>query len=253
MKYRVFATDYDGTIAFDGHVDGATIDALQRARDAGAILLLVTGRELADLFNTFDRTDIFHRIVAENGAVLYDPSSGQIDALSSGPPSALIERLNRQQVPLSVGHSVIATVEPHAQAVMSAIHDLGLDWHIIFNKGSVMALPSDVTKATGLRTALETLQLSPQATIGVGDAENDLVFLRCCGLAAAVANALPTVKVMADVVTEGARGTGVIELLKRWLDGELDVVPLNPARAADVTSRSIDKTPKGDTGPSAAR
>ena len=230
MKYRALATDYDGTVAFDGHVEGGTIDALQRARDAGAILLLVTGRELADLFNTFDRTDIFHLVVAENGAVLYDPSSRQTDTLSSGPPPALIDRLNREHVPLSVGHSVIATVEPHEQAVMAAIRDLGLDWHIIFNKGSVMALPSDVTKATGLRTALETLRLSPHTTIAVGDAENDLVFLRSCGLAVAVANALPTVKAIADVVTDGARGEGVVELVTRWLDGELDAVRINPTR-----------------------
>lgn len=230
MKYRTLATDYDGTIAFEGQVDVATIDALQRARDAGATLLLVTGRELADLFNTFDRTDVFHLVVAENGAVLYDPVTRQIESLSSGPPAALIDRLSREHVPVSVGHSVIATVEPHEHAVMAAIHDLELDWHLIFNKGSVMALPSDVTKATGLRTALERLRRSPQTTIAVGDAENDLVFLRYCGFAVAVANALPGVKAIADVVTDGARGSGVIELLQRWLDGDLDVMPTNPAR-----------------------
>jgi HAD superfamily hydrolase (TIGR01484 family) len=83
MKYRVLATDYDGTIAFEGKVDGPTIDALQRARDGGGLLVLVTGRELADLFNTFDRTDIFHLVVAENGAVLYDPSNQQVEMLSA--------------------------------------------------------------------------------------------------------------------------------------------------------------------------
>jgi hydroxymethylpyrimidine pyrophosphatase-like HAD family hydrolase len=58
----------------------------------------------------------------------------------------------------------------------------------------------------------------------VGDAENDLVFLRCCGLAVAVANALPTVKDVAHVVTAGARGAGVAELIDRWLAGELEAV-----------------------------
>jgi hydroxymethylpyrimidine pyrophosphatase-like HAD family hydrolase len=151
----------------------------------------------------------------------------------------LIDRLTREQVPLSVGHSVVATVEPHEQAVMSAIHDLGLDWHIIFNKGSVMALPSDVTKATGLRAALDALHVSPETTIAVGDAENDLPFLRCCGLAAAVSNALPTVKDLADVVTDGARGKGVIELIGDWLAGELDAVPSNPARVPVSSSTPI--------------
>ncbi len=234
MKYQALATDYDGTIAFEGKVDVATVDALQQVRDAGAALVLVTGRELSDLFNTFDRIDLFHLVVAENGAVLYDPATTQIEPLSAGPPTALLERLTREQVPVSVGHSVVATVEPHEHAVMAAIRDLGLDWHIIFNKGSVMALPSDVTKATGLRQALDRLQLSPGKTIGVGDAENDLAFLRYCGLAVAVSNALTAVTAIADVVTDSARGVGVIELIQRWMAGELDSVGINPARGAQL-------------------
>jgi hydroxymethylpyrimidine pyrophosphatase-like HAD family hydrolase len=230
MKYLTLATDYDGTIAYEGRVDKETVDSLQHARDAGMQLLLVTGRELTHLFNTFDRVDVFHRVVAENGAVLYDPATRQIDTLASGPPAPLIERLTREQIPLSVGHSVVATVEPHEQTVIAAINDLALDWHIIFNKGSVMALPSDVTKATGLRAALDASHLTPEMTIAVGDAENDLVFMRACGLAVAVANALPTVKSIADLVTEGARGAGVRELIGRWLDGTLETVAVNPAR-----------------------
>ena len=230
MKYQVLATDYDGTLAFEGRVDPVTVDALFRAREIGARLILVTGRELVDLFNTFDGVDLFHRVVAENGAVVYDPSTRQIDTLSSGPPAALVERLNRDNVPFSAGHSVVATVEPHEQAVIAAIHELKLDWHIVFNKGSVMALPSDVTKVTGLRVALDALDRSADHTIAVGDAENDLVFLRYCGLAAAVANALPTVKAIADVVTEGARGAGVVELTARWLNGDVDTISRNPLR-----------------------
>ena len=248
MKYRALATDYDGTIAFEGKVDVATVDALQQARDAGAVLLLVTGRELSDLFNTFDGSDLFDLVVAENGAVLYDPATKQIEPLSAGPPTALLERLNREQVPVSVGHSVVATVEPHEQAVMAAIRDLGLDWHIIFNKGSVMALPSDVTKVTGLRVALDRLEVSPEATIGVGDAENDLAFLRYCGLAVAVSNALTAVKDIADVVTDSARGVGVIELTQRWLAGELDSVTMNPARVSQLPTPNLQHSGDPDSG-----
>jgi hydroxymethylpyrimidine pyrophosphatase-like HAD family hydrolase len=222
MTYDVLATDYDGTIAFEGKVDEATIEALRRVRQAGKRLVMVTGRELSDLFNTFAHSDLFERIVAENGAVLYDPQSKQVRTLAPPPPPALVEALAREGVPLSVGHSIVATVEPHEHKVLAAIHDLSLEWHVIFNKGSVMALPADVTKATGLAPALEELGMSHQVTIGVGDAENDQAFLRHCGLAVAVSNALPSVKEIADVVTAGARGAGVTELIERWLKGELD-------------------------------
>jgi hydroxymethylpyrimidine pyrophosphatase-like HAD family hydrolase len=228
MTFECLATDYDGTIAHDGVVDDQTMDALRSARAAGLRLLLVTGRELTDLFNTFSGIEIFHRVVAENGAVLYEPATKAVHLLAPAPPQPLLERLG--DIPLSVGHSIVATIEPHEHQVLAAIRDLGLEWHLIFNKGSVMALPANVTKATGLIPALDALGIGAERTVGVGDAENDQAFLRTCGLAVAVANALPSVKEIAHVVTTGARGAGVIELVAQLLDGRLD--HLAPADSA---------------------
>jgi hydroxymethylpyrimidine pyrophosphatase-like HAD family hydrolase len=222
MSFEALATDYDGTIAHDGVVDQRTVDALVRARAAGFRLIMVTGRELNDLFATFAHSALFERIVAENGAVLYDPATRHTEVLATPPPPALVQRLIKENVPLSIGRSIVATVEPYEHQVLAAIRDLELEWHVIFNKGSVMALPADITKATGLAPALAALGISHKHTIGVGDAENDQAFLRACGLAVAVANALPSVKAMAHVVTEGARGAGVAELIDRALAGELD-------------------------------
>jgi hydroxymethylpyrimidine pyrophosphatase-like HAD family hydrolase len=222
MKYAALATDYDGTIAHDGRVDEATLDALRQARAAGLRLLLVTGREVADLFNTFPDAAIFDRIVAENGAVVLDPASQRIRTLADPPPPALVERLTAEKIPLSVGHVIVATITPHEHTVLAAIRDLGLEWHVIFNKGAVMALPADVTKETGLIPALAELGIAPEQTIGVGDAENDHAFLKRCGLSVAVANALPAVKETAAIVTVGARGAGVVELIQSLLDGSLD-------------------------------
>src|SRR6185503_14836081 len=53
MMYAAIATDYDGTLACHGNVDEATAAGLVRARNAGIATILVTGRELADLFTTF--------------------------------------------------------------------------------------------------------------------------------------------------------------------------------------------------------
>ena len=226
MKFEVLATDYDGTIAHDGVVNDATVKALIRARDAGLRLILVTGRELSDLVRTFPHPELFALIVAENGGVLYDPAAEAVDVIASPPPDALLDRLTAENVPLSIGHSIVATVEPYEHQVLAVIRDLGLEWHVIFNKGSVMALPADVTKATGLAAALAVLDVSHERVIGVGDAENDQAFLRACGLAVAVANALPSVKEIAHIVTEGARGTGVRELIDRAINDDLpEVLP----------------------------
>ncbi|MGE3843172.1 MAG: HAD family hydrolase [Vicinamibacterales bacterium] len=222
MRYRALATDFDGTLAWDGRVAASTINALQRVHDLGRRLILVTGRELTDLFATSQDTHLFDWIVAENGAVLHEPRTRATTVLAPPPPLQLIERLRAQAVPLSLGHSIVATVSPHEHAVLDAIHELGLEWHVIFNKGSVMALPADVTKATGLLPVLSRLGVSPLETIGIGDAENDQAFLRLCGLAVAVNNALPAVKAGAHLTTHGARGEGVEEVIDRWLNGGLD-------------------------------
>ena len=230
MKYIALATDFDGTLAFDGVVDDETAQALERARAAGLRLLLVTGRELSDLFNTFARVDLFDLVVAENGAVLHVPSDGSVEVLAEGPPPDFVATLQRAGIPLSVGHSIVATVTPHEHIVLDAIRDFGLGWHVIFNKEAVMALPENVTKATGLEVALRRLNLSAEQTVGVGDAENDHAFLRMCGRAVAVDNALPGLKDAAHLVTAGARGAGVRELLALMLDGTLD------ARVAEHTN-----------------
>lgn len=73
MRYFALATDYDGTLAHDGVVSPATVEALERFWETGRKLLLVTGRELPDLMRVFRRLDLFERVVAENGALNLPP------------------------------------------------------------------------------------------------------------------------------------------------------------------------------------
>jgi hydroxymethylpyrimidine pyrophosphatase-like HAD family hydrolase len=222
MRYLALATDYDGTLAKDGHVDGSTLAALERFRESGRRLILVTGRELDELLGIFPQIGLFDRVVAENGALLYRPDSREEKGLGEPPPPALVEAIRKRGVePLSVGRSIIATREPHQGAVLDAIRELGLEWQVIFNKGSVMGLPSGVNKATGLAPALDELALSPHNIVGVGDAENDHAFLSLCEFSAAVANALPMLKERADFVTRSSHGRGVVELIDQILADEL--------------------------------
>ena len=235
-KYAALATDYDGTIAHDGAVDETTLAALRRWKEAGKKLLLVTGREFAELLATFPHCGLFDRIVAENGALLYDPAARTTRILSPAPPEEFLAALRMSGVPFSAGQSIVATREPHEHAVLAAIRDLGLEWHVIFNKGAVMALPSSVTKATGLVPALEELGVDAAHTIGIGDAENDHAFLRLCGLSVAVDNALPSLKQNVDVVTRGKRGEGVAELIEHVLTGDFIYPTPDPALHIDAAS-----------------
>jgi len=214
MKYRALACDYDGTLAHDGVVSPSTAAAVERFRESGRHLFMVTGRELPQLKEVCPILDRFEWVVAENGALLHRPADNTTELLCEPASAALVESLRKFQLNwLSVGQAVIATVEPNEILVLEEIKRLGLELQVIFNKGSVMVLPTGVNKATGLKALLKKAGVAADEVIGVGDAENDHAFLECCGVGVSVANALPMLKERADFVTQGARGDGVAELI----------------------------------------
>ncbi|MEO5700050.1 MAG: HAD-IIB family hydrolase [Casimicrobiaceae bacterium] len=216
MYFLALATDYDGTIAHHGVVPPATVEAMQRLKDTGRRLILVTGREMPDLRKVFPQVELFDRIVAENGALIVDPATGDERVIAPGPPPEFVAMLEARGVgPISVGRAIVATWEPHQNTVLEVIRELGLELQIIFNKGAVMVLPAGINKAVGLAAALVELDLTPHNVVAVGDAENDHAFLRACGCAAAVANALRSVKDEADVRLGADHGAGVVELIER--------------------------------------
>jgi len=222
MHYLILATDYDGTLATNGKVSDTTLEALKRLQKSGRKLILVTGRQLDDLVEVFPEVNLFDCAVVENGAVLYFPINREEVLLGSLPPEGFVQALRSQQIdPLSVGKVIVATWEPHEAAVLKVIRELGLDLQVIFNKGAVMVLPAGVNKASGLSEALNRMGLSVHNTVAIGDAENDLAFLKLSEFSVAVANALESVKNEVDWVTTGSRGDGVIELIDRLLIQDL--------------------------------
>ena len=222
MRYLAVATDYDGTLAEQGTVRPETVAAVERLRKSGRRVVLVTGRELRDLQTVFDRFDLFDLVVAENGALLYRPQTREEKCVAEPPPPALAERLRqRGATPLHTGRVIVATREPYEVAAVEVVRELGLEWQVIFNKGAVMLLPSGVNKQTGLTLALEELCLSMRNTVAVGDAENDHAMLAASECGVAVANALDSLKERADLVTRGARGAGVEELIDRIIEDDL--------------------------------
>lgn len=222
MRYLALATDYDGTLASRGTVRPQTFAALERLRASGRRAVLVTGRELEDLQKVCPRLDLFDLVVAENGALLYDPRTREERVLAEAPPPELERNLRRRGAyPLTAGRVIVATREPHQLAAVEAVRELGLEWQVIFNKGAVMLLPSGVNKQTGLAAALQELRLSPRNTVAVGDAENDHAMLAACECGVAVGNALDALKERADLVLRSERGEGVEELIDRVVEDDL--------------------------------
>jgi HAD superfamily hydrolase (TIGR01484 family) len=222
MRYLALATDYDGTLAHHGEVDEKTLEALRRLAATGRTLILVTGRQVEDLHRVFPDVAIFDRVVAENGAVVYRPQDGDLRLLAPRPPDGFIEALKRRGVdPLFIGQVVVATVEPNEKLALEVIRECGLELEIIFNKGSVMILPSSVNKATGLAAALDELGIAADRVVSVGDAENDHALLAMSGCGVAVANALDSLKAEAAFVTSGRASEGVREVIESLIKDDL--------------------------------
>jgi len=108
MRYLAFATDYDGTLATNGRVGDRAIEALERLKASGRKLLMVTGRHLRDLSGVFPRLELFDRVVAENGALLYDPASREEKVLAEAPQEEFLKALQAARVTFDVGRCIVA-------------------------------------------------------------------------------------------------------------------------------------------------
>ena len=87
MRFQALATDYDGTIARHGKVSEGALQSLRELLATGRRLILVTGRELPELLQILPDIELFDWVVAENGGLLYQPSTKQERPLAD-PPSA---------------------------------------------------------------------------------------------------------------------------------------------------------------------
>lgn len=232
MRYTAIALDYDGTIAHDGIVPPHVIDGLRRLKASGRKLLLVTGRELEELLGILPEIGIFDRVVAENGALLYRPDSGERKELGEPPPKEFVAALRASGIPLAVGHTIVATIRPHETVVLETIANLGLEQQVIFNKGAVMVLPPGCNKASGLKCALAELRLSPRNVVAAGDGENDHALLDMAEYSVATANAIATLKEAADLVTRETHGDGVMEVIAGLIESDLLALPPRRRRRA---------------------
>ncbi|MBL0143726.1 MAG: HAD-IIB family hydrolase [Betaproteobacteria bacterium] len=214
MRYLALVTDYDGTLATDDKVSAATVLALERLRASGRRAILVTGRRLDDLLAVCSCARLFDLIVAENGAIVYDPATREEIRRANPPSRQFVRGLRARGVDsLEIGQVVVATQAAHRKAVQDVVWELGLEAQVIANRGSIMVLPAGINKATGLSCALRKMSLSRHEVVGVGDAENDHSFLATCECAVAVANAVPAIKAATAFVTKAENGAGVRELI----------------------------------------
>lgn len=76
---------------------------------------------------------------------------------------------------------------------------------------------ADANKGVGLRKLAEILGVNPDATMAIGDTENDLAIIEAAGIGVAMGNATDAVKARADYVTTTNTKDGVAAALEHFI------------------------------------
>ena len=99
--YRLLACDYDGTLTESNELSPSIKSMLRGVRANGIRVALITGRLFDELLELCPQINLFDLVVAENGALMFQPNNGKLLAFGKPPPDSLTEALTvcRDSVP----------------------------------------------------------------------------------------------------------------------------------------------------------
>jgi hydroxymethylpyrimidine pyrophosphatase-like HAD family hydrolase len=111
-RYDLVAIDLDGTLLdHAGRVSEANVRSIRRARDAGMVVVVCTGRALIETRAVLAAIDLHDPVVVSGGAMVADPVTGatlERFTLDAGLVSEVVSFLH------SRGHAALVLKDPHA-------------------------------------------------------------------------------------------------------------------------------------------
>lgn len=250
------ACDIDGTLLRTGHrVSSAVRAAASEVRAAGHHIVVATGRSLAGALPVVAQLGLHDAwIVASNGAVTAHLIDGHYKVTDEHPvdaeaairatlrvaPGARIaaeivgdgylvnipfptDRLNGQQHSISGLEALwahptprLALLDPAAHRLVPELRALGLT-AIATKADWVDVTAPAISKATALNKVRRELGVEYQATVAIGDGENDLEMLRWATRSIAMGHAPERVRAAADTVTGSIDDDGAASALRSLL------------------------------------
>lgn len=230
MHLNILALDLDGTLAHHGVVAEETWETLRQVKEAGLVLILVTGRRLSVIPEIGPFYELCEAVVAENGATIYFPRNDTTVTPFGRLAPEVIHKLEELGKEVEFGVAIAATWVPHDREVLTILSETGYAATVEYNKGAVMILPPGATKGSGLRHALDELGYSARNVIACGDAENDRSMFEQADLSVAVSNAIPAIKELADAVINHPNGTGSRQIMRQIMEGKVPQYRCRPQR-----------------------
>ncbi|WWQ61554.1 phosphoglycolate phosphatase [Sulfolobus tengchongensis] len=216
------ASDYDRTLANEENNFVISPSVVQKVNEFSKKykFIVVTGREKRFI----DKLAIGLKPTAwilENGTlILYNNKEFVLcdDNWFEKDRKKIIEILNQLEIKYSLGRVIIYL--DGFGTKLDAIREIEKYGKIEVNRNDAMILPKGVDKGVGVMKFKQLIGFKGKI-VALGDSENDYALFRIADIKVAVANAIPQVKEMADIVTEKPNGLGVIEILDKILSGQL--------------------------------
>ncbi|MGA8275847.1 MAG: HAD family hydrolase [Thermoplasmata archaeon] len=218
-QVAVFVTDLDRTLLRPGgRATRAAKRALREVRGMGLRTVLASGRTYADLVRHARGFGEWDALVAENGAIVESPLGSTRKAIGRRVAATVRRRLAAySDLHAEVGEVVVSVPREERRRLLRAVAGLPVD--LVANVDRLMAVPSGVTKRTGVQSAMRRLGLVGAGYAAIGDAENDVELLRGARLSGAVANAERAVRSAADYRCRRPFEQGVLEFVSGPLRG----------------------------------
>jgi Cof subfamily protein (haloacid dehalogenase superfamily) len=257
---KVVALDVDGTLLdWVDHTEVMSrevIRAVQRVRDAGAHVVISTGRSLPGVLDAADMLELPGGLaVASNGAVVFDhppvelvhtvtfDASAAVTQLLEHVPHAAVAveeigagyRINKpfpegeiqgemvlqsidELVAEPVTRVIVRCPDQSAEEFAELAEKLGLHGtnYYVGYTAWLDLAPTGVSKASGLQVVVDRLGVEAADVLAIGDGTNDVEMLQWAGRGVAMGQAPLSVQSVADDVTETVERDGAVHELDRW-------------------------------------
>lgn len=212
IKVRALVFDLDRTLTDRSlRVVPAAVRQLDRARNAGAKVVLATGRNRKELERRHALLRHFDTVIAESGGVAGPPGGLRVTLRANGFVPRMATWLDQKGIDHLDGDTTVsirADDRPRLRAY-PGLEDIAIHP----NRDRVDLVPAGVDKGSAVRRILGR----GRGVVAFADGANDRSLFEFVDHAVAVANAVPSLRRLADASTRFYGGFGVADYLKRSL------------------------------------
>ena len=240
QKIKVIAVDVDGTITDkDRKICISAIEAIRSAEELGIPTIIVTGNIFFYAYATAILIGATGGIVAENGGVISEPDEEGVEKIkvlgdfkktqkafdylksvltnnnnnNNGNQIQMVDdsdsRLSEIAIYRTIDEKVLKNLLKESKE--------DFDVEVYDTQFAIHITDKNINKGTSLGIVAKKHGFNVDEILAIGDSENDIEFLKVCGLKIAVANADENLKKIADYVCENKYGDGVKEAIEKFI------------------------------------